>query len=116
MKRIVCSALLLLAMTSCQSLLTPSSHELTLKTDAVKINCIDGASGAILGRDCFKVYTVPDHALYDTFSVSTVKGFTYQEGYESTILVRIDSVTNAPADASSVTYTLLRVVTQTKVQ
>jgi len=113
--RRLCTATLL-ALTSCQSLLIPATRELTLRTDATKINCVDGQSGTVLGRDCFKVYTVPGNAPYDTFSITTVKGFTYQEGYESTILVRAPEVNDPPADASSLDYTLIRVIVQNKVR
>jgi hypothetical protein len=112
MKRTLYTASLLLTLTSCQSLLTPTTRELTLRTDAMKTNCVDGQSGAVLGRDCFKVYTLPGNSIYSTFSITTVKGFTYQEGYESTILVSVAEVKNPPADASSLDYTLIRMIDQ----
>lgn len=43
-----------------------------------------------------------------------IQGFTYQEGYEYTLLVRRDTVVNPPADASAYRYSLVRQVRKTK--
>lgn len=117
MNRFLALPALLLTLTSCQSLLSPNASELTLRTDSVKSNCVDPTSSPpiVISPDCYKVYKLPGNALYDTFGLNTVKGFTYLEGYESTILVRATEVRNPPADASSLEYSLIRVVDQKKV-
>ena len=114
MNRVIWTAGLLLALTSCESL-SPPSQVLTLRTDSVRINCVDGAQGATLGRDCFKVYTLPENAVYDVFSVSTIKNFVYEEGYEWTLLVRVTAIKNPPADAVPFDHELIRVIDKKKV-
>lgn len=99
-----------LALASCSSIQISNQTTLTLRTDSAKINCVDGSSGIILGRDCFKVYRLPDNTYYDVFSTSTVGNFVYEEGYEWTILVKVSKKSNPPADSSSLNYTLVRII------
>ena len=117
MNRFLAVPALLLTLTSCQSLLFPNTSELTLRTDSVKSNCVDptGSAPIVISPDCYKVYKVPENTPYGTFGLNTVKGFTYQEGYESTILVRVTENRNPPADASPLEYSLIRVIDQKKV-
>lgn len=42
-----------------------------------------------------------------------IDGFTYEKGYDYTLLVEKTTLANPPADASSVTYKLLRIVEKT---
>ncbi len=49
------------------------------------------------------------------FFYSQIEGFTYQWGVRYELIVRTDPVTNAPADSSSIRYTLESVVSETPV-
>lgn len=117
MNRFLAVPALLLTLTSCQSLLSPNVSELTLRTDSVKSDCVDPTSSppTVISHDCFKVYKTLENTFYRTFGLNTVKGFTYLEGYESTILVRVTEMRNPPADASPLEYSLIRVIDQKKV-
>ena len=45
-----------------------------------------------------------------------IEGFNYEEGYEYEIVVEVTKVENPPADASSLKYTLIEVVSKTPVE
>ncbi len=49
-----------------------------------------------------------------TYFYSDIEGFDYEEGYTYKIKVEVSEVKNAPADASSLKYTLLEVIEKTK--
>ncbi|EDX89492.1 DUF4377 domain-containing protein [Alcanivorax sp. VBW004] len=44
-----------------------------------------------------------------------VEGFTYEEGFQYTLRVKVENVESPPADGSSLRYTLLEVVEKTPV-
>jgi heat shock protein HslJ len=46
----------------------------------------------------------------------TIEGFDYQEGFEYSLVVRVEKVENPPADASNLKYTLVSVESKTAVQ
>ena len=45
---------------------------------------------------------------------SSIEGFTYEPGYEYVLKVKTEKITNPPADASSIKYTLIEQVSKTK--
>lgn len=45
---------------------------------------------------------------------NSIKGFDYEEGYTYTLNVREEKVENPPADGSSLSYTLIKVVSKKK--
>lgn len=49
-----------------------------------------------------------------TYFYNDIEGFDYEEGYTYKIKVEVSEVENAPADASSLKYTLLEVIEKTK--
>ena len=59
-------------------------------------------------QKCMLVKTDAD-AEY-TYFYDQIEGFDYEEGYAYELLVQVDPVENAPADASSLKYTLVEVV------
>ncbi len=62
---------------------------------------------------CMQVKDTPDgeyRLFYDQ-----IEGFTFEEGYEYELRVRVEPVENAPADASSLKYTLVEEVSKTPV-
>lgn len=46
------------------------------------------------------------------FLYSSIIGFTYDEGFEYKILVSEKEIANPPADASSIEYTLLNIISK----
>lgn len=45
---------------------------------------------------------------------SNIEGFTYEPGFEYVLKVKTEKLTNVPADASSIKYTLVKQVSKTK--
>jgi heat shock protein HslJ len=66
-----------------------------------------------LKEDCLQVKYTKNQKDWENFS-SDIKGFNYIKGYEYTLLVNIEKIANPPADASSLSYTLLKVLKKTK--
>jgi len=52
---------------------------------------------------------------YDTIALSAIEGFTYEKGYEYTLMVKRTTLANPPADGSSYVYALKKIVKRTKV-
>lgn len=50
-----------------------------------------------------------------TFFYSTIEGFDYEEGTRYELRVSVEEVPNPPADASSLRYVLVEIVSQEKV-
>ena len=48
------------------------------------------------------------------FWYSGITGFDYEEGYEYVIRIKKDKIDNPPADASSIKYTLKKVISKEK--
>jgi heat shock protein HslJ len=61
--------------------------------------------------ECMLVKEDPEGE-YELF-YSQIEGFTFEPGYEYELLVMVEDVANAPADASSKKYTLVEIVNQT---
>lgn len=59
---------------------------------------------------CMMVKENPDDEYQ--FFYSEIEGFTFEPGYTYKVRVRVEPVANAPADASSLKYTLIEVVSQ----
>lgn len=64
-------------------------------------------------QKCMQVKESPEDE-YGLF-YSQIEGFKYEEGYEYEIVVEVTKVENPPADASSLKYTLIDVVSKTPV-
>nr|WP_129730126.1 DUF4377 domain-containing protein [Parabacteroides goldsteinii] len=48
------------------------------------------------------------------FMYNSINGFEYEAGYEYVIEVKIENIKNPPADASSVKYSLIKIISKTK--
>ena len=65
-------------------------------------------------RQCLMVKENPDDDY--TFFYDNIDGFEWEEGYDYELLVEVFNVANPPADASSLRYELVEVVSKTTVQ
>ncbi|SMB78567.1 DUF4377 domain-containing protein [Deinococcus hopiensis] len=88
-------------------------EQLTLRTSSTLSECRGWAPKP---RQCYGVYRMPENTLYSTFFKEELQGFTFEEGYEYTLLVRVDRISNPPADAPDRTYTLVRVLDKYRVR
>ena len=79
------------------------SKEITLYVGPELVDCV-----GVGPQKCMLVKTEPDGE-YQYF-YDQIKGFEFEEGYQYELLVQVDQVKNPPADASSLTYTLIEVV------
>lgn len=62
--------------------------------------------------DCLLVKTDKNQAEWQNF-YSNIEGFTYEKGFEYELLVKETPIEYPPADASSIRYTLVKVVSKT---
>jgi heat shock protein HslJ len=83
--------------------------EKTLYVGPSQVDCT-----GVAPQKCLQVKEKPEDA-YQLF-YGTIDGFEYEEGYEYELVVRVEQVENPPADASSLQYTLMQVVSKTPVQ
>ncbi|MEZ4557560.1 MAG: META domain-containing protein [Caldilineaceae bacterium] len=83
-------------------------EEKTLYVGPTQADCV-----GVAPQLCLLVKEDPD-ADY-TYFYSNIDGFTFVPGYEYELRVQVTPVENAPADASSLRYTLVEVVDQTEV-
>ena len=79
------------------------SKEVTLYVGPTLEDCV-----GVAPQKCMLVKENPEDE-YQYF-YDGIEGFVYEEGYNYVIRVRVDTVPNPPADASSLRYTLLEVV------
>ena len=49
-------------------------------------------------------------------STAHIKGFTFEKGYQTEMLVRIDPIPNPPADGPSLRYTMVKLISRTPMQ
>lgn len=61
---------------------------------------------------CFWI-KVGDNPVWELLS-SPIEDFDYQEGYEYNIEVKVKKISNPPLDASSLQYSLIKILSQTK--
>lgn len=61
---------------------------------------------------CFWI-KVGDNPVWEILS-SPIEDFDYQEGYEYVIEVKVSQISNPPLDASSLRYSLIKILSQTK--
>ena len=87
---------------------TAAGEEKTLYVGPTQADCV-----GVAPQLCLLVKEEPD-ADY-TYFYSSIDGFTFVPGYEYELRVQVTPVENAPADASSLQYTLVEVVDQTEV-
>jgi hypothetical protein len=88
--------------------MTPDAEIVTLYVGPEKVDCV-----GVAPQECLLVRDSPDEE-YEFF-YSQINGFDYEPGYEYELLVQKTPVENPPADASSIAWTLVEVVSQTPV-
>ncbi len=67
----------------------------------------------VTSQMCLQVRLSPDEPY--TLFYDTIQGFTHTPGFEYVLQVQVTQVENPPADASSLSYTLVAIVSQTSV-
>ena len=86
----------------------PDAEIVTLYVGPEKVDCV-----GVAPQECLLVRDSPDDE-YEFF-YSQINGFDYEPGYEYELLVQKTPVENPPADASSIKWTLIEVVSKTPV-
>ena len=86
----------------------PDAEMVTLYVGPEKVDCV-----GVAPQECLLVRDSPDDE-YEFF-YSQINGFDYEPGYEYELLVQKTPVENPPADASSIEWTLIEVVSKTPV-
>lgn len=91
-----------------------SCDKSTLGPDLVTMQVADRYKDCVglYPRKCLQVKenNAPNwHLFYDP-----IQGFAYEEGYEYVLLVKREPVENPPADASSVSYALVELISKQK--
>lgn len=85
-----------------------TNSEKTLIIASKKADCI-----GVAPQECLLIKednTQKDwHFFYDQ-----IKGFNYENGFEYKILVHTESLKNIPQDASSISYTLVKIISKEK--
>ncbi len=104
------AALLLLALAGCQPVQDTrasanAAREATLYVGPELVDCV-----GVGPMKCMLVKENPD-AEYQFF-YSQIEGFAFEPGYTYELRVRIEPVANAPADAASLKYTLIEVMSK----
>lgn len=83
-----------------------AAEEKTIFVGPIMVDC-EGVGP----RKCLLVKENPDDEY--TLFYDPIEGFEYKEGYEYELLVKVESVEDPPADASSIKWTLLEEVNKT---
>jgi hypothetical protein len=71
-------------------------------------------SAGVMEKECLQVKWDKNQASWENF-YNEIEGFTYETGNEYELLVKESKVANPPADASSLKYTLTKIVSKNKV-
>jgi len=114
MGMVLATAAMLLTLAACQpvqDIRAPSTavRETTFYVGAELVDCV-----GVAPMKCMLVKENPDDEYQ--FFYSQIEGFTFEPSYTYELRVRIEPVANAPADASSLKYTLLEVASKTPVE
>jgi heat shock protein HslJ len=104
-----CSIFLLLSCLFACAIVKPSKH-LTLYVSENTVTCYAGE----LLKQCLLVKYTSEQAEWEYF-YDDIDGFDYQRGTAYQIQVKVDEVSKPPADASSMRYTLVNIVSQTRI-
>lgn len=84
------------------------TNELTLIVASKRIDCI--------GEGTLKCFLIKRNENLQNWEYlyPPIHGFTYETGYEYKIVIEEEEIENPPADASSIKYTLLEVISKAK--
>lgn len=83
-----------------------ASVEKTLYISPTLVDC-----EGVAPQKCMMVMEKPEDG-YQLF-YGNIEGFDFEEGFEYELLVRMEEIENPPADASSLKYTLLQIISKT---
>ena len=84
----------------------PEGEVVTMFVGPEQVDCV-----GVAPQQCLLVRYAPEEDYQ--FFYSTIEGFEYEPGYDYELLVEKTPIANPPADASSLRWTLLEVVSQT---
>lgn len=84
----------------------PNAEVVTLFVGPEKAECV-----GVAPQECLQVRYSPEEEYQ--FFYSNIEGFNYEPGYDYELLVQKTPIANTPADASSIQWTLLEVVSKT---
>lgn len=104
------AAMLLFTLAACQPvqdtrMAAGAAREVTLYVGPELVDCV-----GVAPQKCMLVKENPEDE-YQYF-YSAIEGFEFEPGYTYELRVRVDPVANAPADASSLRYTLIEMVSK----
>jgi hypothetical protein len=103
MKKVICSLFMVFAMLACSSDLQTVEYTIASQT----ANCI--------GEALQKCLLVKKAGITEwQYFYSPIEGFTHEDGYEYVLEIREEKRENPPADASSIKYTLVKMISKTK--
>lgn len=105
------SLFLSLALSACNVPPTPNEPKPTVMTEVWTIGSHYKDCVGVAPMKCLMV-TKPNGS--PEFFYSAIEGFDYQEGFEYQIQVQGTAVTNPPADGSSISYKLVKLISQKK--
>lgn len=88
-----------------------TSENTSLRTLIIGPELKDCTNGAGQTK-CMMIKDKPGDAW--TYFYSSIQGFKYEPGYEYVLTVSTTKITNPPADASAIQYTLIRQLSKTK--
>lgn len=86
----------------------PDAELVTLFVGPEKVDCV-----GVAPQKCLQIRYSPDED-YQLF-YSPIEGFEHEPGYDYELLVQKTPIENPPADASSIQWTLVEIVSQTPV-
>lgn len=80
----------------------------TIWINATKAKCNAG----LMDKECYLIKKDKSQEKWE-FMSDEIEGFQYEEGYEYEIMIRTEKIANPPMDASSLKYSLLKVISKT---
>ena len=89
--------------TGCSDLFGPTDRVVVMDIAPQRVPCVGAGP-----MQCLSVRQHPDTAW--TLFYDGIEGFSFEPGYEYTIRVAVRTVTNPPADGSSLAYRLLALI------
>lgn len=103
-------SIIFVSITQCSVQTSENTSLKTLFISAEQKDCSNGAGT----QKCMLVKEKPTDQW--TYFYNQIDGFTYQPGYDYVLTVSTTKISNPPADASSIKYTLIRQISKTKRQ
>ena len=91
---------------ACSDISGPADRAVVMDIAPQRVACV-----GLVPMECLRVREHPDTAW--TLFYDSIEGFTFEPGFQYTVRVRIRHIDNPPADANSLSYKLLAVLSKT---